>query len=61
MFRPERNALRMQQGAQRFLIPEVPTDVFVDAADSEVRANARWVLPFGKGALYLRPLLMGTG
>lgn len=61
MFRPERNALRMQQGANRFLLPPVPTDVFVNAADSVVRANARWVPPFGKGALYLRPLLMGTG
>jgi branched-chain amino acid aminotransferase len=61
MFRPERNALRMQQGARRFLMPAVPTEVFLDAADAVVRANARWVPPFGKGALYLRPLLMGTG
>jgi branched-chain amino acid aminotransferase len=61
MFRPERNALRMQDGARRFFLPPVPTDVFVQAADAVVRANARWVPPFGKGALYLRPLLMGTG
>jgi branched-chain amino acid aminotransferase len=61
MFRPDRNAQRMQQGAQRFLLPPVPTDTFVQAADAVVRANARWVPPFGKGALYLRPLLMGTG
>lgn len=61
MFRPERNAARMQQGAARFHLPAVPTDVFVQAADTVVRANARWVPPFGKGALYLRPLLMGTG
>ncbi|KAL3941526.1 MAG: hypothetical protein SGARI_000573 [Bacillariaceae sp.] len=61
LFRPERNALRMQSGAKRFLLPPVPTDVFVSAADSVVRANARWIPPFGKGALYLRPILMGTG
>lgn len=61
MFRPERNALRMQQGAERFLLPPVPTDTFLKAAEAVVRANARWVPPFGKGALYLRPLLMGTG
>lgn len=61
IFRPERNALRMQQGARRFLLPPVPTDTFVEAADAVVRANDRWVPPFGKGALYLRPLLMGTG
>lgn len=61
MFRPDRNAARMQQGASRFLMPPVPTDTFIEAADAVVRANARWVPPFGKGALYLRPLLMGTG
>ena len=61
MFRPDRNAARMQQGASRFLMPSVPTDVFVQAAAAVVRANAKWVPPFGKGALYLRPLLMGTG
>ena len=53
LFRPERNAWRMQQGAERFLLPVVPTDVFVEAAEQMVRANARWVPPFGKGAFYL--------
>jgi len=61
LFRHERNARRMQQGANRFLLPPVPTDIFVHAADAVVRANAQWVPPFQKGALYLRPLLMGTG
>lgn len=61
MFRPDRNAQRMQEGARRFLLPPVPTDVFVEAADAVVRQNARWVPPVGKGALYLRPLLLGTG
>ena len=61
MFRPERNALRMQHGAKRFLLPPVPTETFVQAADAVVRANARWVPPLGKGALYVRPMLMGTG
>jgi len=61
MFRPEMNARRMQNGARRFLLPPVDTDTFVKAADAVVRSNARWVPPVGKGALYLRPLLMGTG
>jgi len=61
MFRPERNAKRMQEGANRFLLPPIPTDIFIKAADSVVKSNARWVPPFGKGALYIRPLLMGTG
>ncbi len=61
MFRPDSNAQRMQDGARRFLLPPVPTDIFVEAADAVVRQNARWVPPVGKGALYLRPLLLGTG
>lgn len=60
MFRPDKNAERMQQGARRFLLPPIPTETFVQAADAVVRANAAWVPPCGKGALYLRPMLMGT-
>lgn len=61
LFRPERNALRMKQGAERMCLPPVPVEVFVRAADSVVRANTKWVPPLGKGALYLRPLLFGSG
>jgi branched-chain amino acid aminotransferase len=61
LFRPELNAHRMQRGAERFLSPPVPTDIFVHACEAVVRANAKWVPPIGKGALYLRPLLLGTG
>lgn len=61
IFRPEKNAERMAKGAARFLMPTIETDVFIHAVDSVVRANAQWVPPHGKGALYLRPLLMGTG
>eukprot|EP00934_Nitzschia_sp_Nitz4_P003524 Nitzschia sp. Nitz4//scaffold232_size35869//3897//5207//NITZ4_007801-RA/size35869-snap-gene-0.50-mRNA-1//-1//CDS//3329543312//3514//frame0 len=61
VFRPDRNAARMQKGAGRFLLPPVPTEVFLKATDEVIRANAHWVPPNGKGALYLRPLLMGTG
>lgn len=61
LFRPEMNAHRMQQGARRFLMPPVPTDVFLKAAEHVVRSNARWIPPAQHGALYLRPLLLGTG
>lgn len=61
LFRPERNAMRMKHGAERMLMPPVDIDTFVKAADEVVRANAKWVPPMGKGALYLRPLLFGSG
>ncbi|GKY99419.1 hypothetical protein MPSEU_000896600 [Mayamaea pseudoterrestris] len=61
IFRPELNADRMSSGAERFFLPVVPPNVFLTAVDAVVRANAKWVPPFSCGALYLRPLLMGTG
>ncbi|CAL1127606.1 unnamed protein product [Cladocopium goreaui] len=42
-------------------MPPVPQDLFLEMCYEAVRANADWVPPEGKGALYLRPLLMGSG
>jgi len=39
----------------------VPEHVFLEAMDSIVRSNARFIPPSGKGALYIRPLLFGSG
>ena len=61
LFRPERNAARLQDGARRLGMPPVPEEMFLDAIEQTVAANARWVPPTGKGALYIRPVLWGTG
>ena len=61
LFRPERNAKRMQSGASRLGIPVVPEEMFLDAVRQTVSENIRWIPPIGKGALYIRPLLMGSG
>jgi branched-chain amino acid aminotransferase len=62
LFRPDRNAARMQSTADRLLMPQVPTEKFVDACDQVVKANWKWVPPYGTGAtLYLRPFLIGVG
>ena len=61
LFRPEHNARRAQQGAKRLGMPPVPEEMFLDAVKQTVRENLRWVPPMGKGALYIRPLLMGSG
>ncbi|CAL4940509.1 unnamed protein product [Urochloa decumbens] len=61
LFRPEENALRMQTGAERMCMPAPSVEQFVDAVKQTVLANKRWVPPTGKGSLYLRPLLMGSG
>ena len=60
-FRPEENARRMQRGADRLKMPPVPESIFIDAVEQVVAANLNWVPPMGKGALYVRPLLMGSG
>jgi len=61
LFRPHKNAQRMAEGARRFEMPPVPTQLFLEAVEMIVKENAEWVPPVDQGALYLRPLLLGTG
>jgi Branched-chain amino acid aminotransferase/4-amino-4-deoxychorismate lyase len=61
LFRPEENARRFQRGADRLGMPPVPESVFLDAVEQIVQTNHKWIPPTGKGALYLRPVLWGTG
>jgi len=61
LFRPHKNAERCQDGAHRMLMPKVPIHLFVQACEIAVKENAEYVPPVGQGALYLRPLLFGSG
>ncbi len=61
LFRPEENAKRMIDGAKRLGLTPVPEKIFLDAVERVVMANERWIPPMGKGALYIRPLLIGSG
>ncbi|KAM0848164.1 hypothetical protein ACQ4PT_054556 [Festuca glaucescens] len=61
LFRPEENARRMIIGADRMCMPAPTVEQFVDAVKQTVLANKRWVPPTGKGSLYIRPLLIGSG
>ncbi|EPS61699.1 branched-chain-amino-acid aminotransferase [Genlisea aurea] len=61
LFRPEENAMRIQRGADRMCMPCPPVQQFVEAVKATVLANHRWIPPAGKGSLYIRPLLMGSG
>jgi branched-chain amino acid aminotransferase len=43
-------------------MPELPTDKFIEAIQLVVRDNIDYVPPYGSnGALYIRPLLFGSG
>lgn len=62
IFRPDENAKRLNRSAAAILMPEIPEAVFVEACVQTVKANLRWVPPYGSGAaLYIRPYLIGTG
>ncbi|CAN1289614.1 Branched-chain-amino-acid aminotransferase 2, chloroplastic [Linum perenne] len=61
LFRPDQNAMRMMNGAERMCMPCPSVDQFVESVKQTALANKRWVPPYGKGTLYIRPLLLGTG
>ncbi|CAH8255144.1 unnamed protein product [Arabidopsis lyrata] len=61
IFRPDQNALRMQTGAERLCMTPPSLEHFVEAVKQTVLANKKWVPPPGKGTLYIRPLLLGSG
>ncbi len=61
-FRPDLNAERLQSTCRRLIMPEVPTETFVNALDELVKANIDFVPPYGSGAtLYVRPFVYGSG
>ncbi|MBN1980884.1 MAG: branched-chain amino acid aminotransferase [Chitinivibrionales bacterium] len=61
IFRPQENARRMKETAERILMVAPPEQLFVDAVIEVVQRNIDYVPPYGTGAsLYIRPLLIGT-
>ncbi|HJN55682.1 MAG TPA: branched-chain amino acid aminotransferase, partial [Candidatus Poseidoniales archaeon] len=61
IFRASENAARFRSGAIRLGMPPVPESIFMQAVERTVSSNGIWIPPSGKGALYIRPLLLGTG
>ncbi len=62
VFRVRDNAKRLCSSADRLMIPQVPEELFITAVLEAIRLNAAYVPPYGtKGALYVRPLLFGSG
>lgn len=61
VFRPDMNAKRMADTAKRLEMPVFPEDRFVEAVEKVVKANLKFVPPYGTGAtLYLRPFMFGS-
>lgn len=61
IFRIDENAKRLQSTSRGIVMPEMPTELFVEMAKRVVKLNERFVPPYESGAsLYIRPLLIGT-
>ncbi|KAL4779555.1 aminotransferase [Aspergillus varians] len=61
IFRPDRNALRLQRSASFISIPPVPENLFTEAVELAVAANAAFVPPHEtNAAMYIRPLIFGS-
>ncbi|GFM87149.1 branched-chain-amino-acid aminotransferase [Pseudomonas cichorii] len=62
LFRPDQNAARMQRSCSRLLMPTVSTEQFIDACKQVIKANEKFLPPYGTGSsLYLRPFVIGVG
>lgn len=60
-FRIDLNAERMFNTCERLAMPPFPKEKFIDAIKQVVRANKRFVPPYGTGAsLYIRPFMFGS-
>ncbi|MBD5325596.1 MAG: branched-chain amino acid aminotransferase [Muribaculaceae bacterium] len=60
VFRLEENARRIADSARGLLMEPVPEELFAEMVKRVVKANARFVPPYGSGAsLYIRPLEIG--
>lgn len=62
LFRPERNALRLQASARRLMLPELPVADFLTSIEQLVRVDAAWTpdAEGGEASLYLRPFMFAN-
>ncbi len=59
LFRPEENARRFQQSAERLAMPVLPEKIFLEAVDELVKIDREWI-PEGDGSLYIRPFMFAN-
>ena len=60
LFRIDKNAKRLAWSTERLCIPKINPDFFIDAVFETVRDNLDFVPPFGKGSMYIRPIVWGV-
>lgn len=60
LFRPEKNFLRLNQSANRMVMPEVDIDSTLEALKELLRVERSWIPQVDGSALYIRPTMIGT-
>ena len=60
LFRPDKNAERMQSTHDRLCIPQIPVADFVDAIKALVSVDKDWVPAEPDTSLYIRPFTIAT-
>jgi branched-chain amino acid aminotransferase len=59
LFRPERNAARMNRSAQRMVMPELAVEDQLQGIEAVIKVDHDWV-PERPGTLYVRPTMIAT-
>ncbi|MGH6777107.1 MAG: branched-chain amino acid aminotransferase [Bradyrhizobium sp.] len=59
LFRPDANARRFRDSAERMAMAPLPEPVFIEAVEQIVRIDRAWI-PGGEGSLYLRPFMIAN-
>ncbi|MFM7233317.1 MAG: branched-chain amino acid aminotransferase [Flavobacteriales bacterium] len=55
IFRPEKNAERLNESARRMCMPELPVELFIESLNQLIKLDSGWI-PKGEGeSLYIRP------
>ena len=60
LFRPDCNAQRCNDSADRMCMPQIPVEDFVQAVKALVKVEADWVPHSDGTSLYIRPFMIGT-
>jgi len=60
LFRPEMNARRFNQSADRICMPEVPEELFVEGIKQLVALEKDWIPTAPETSLYIRPTMIAV-
>ncbi|MBU3079468.1 branched-chain amino acid aminotransferase [Sphingomonas quercus] len=60
LFRPEANARRFRESAERLAMAQLPEELFLESCRQLVKADRDWFPQIEGGSLYLRPFMIAS-